>query len=287
MNFLKLHYQILFCFLSLFIISCQKKIDNLTKESQGINFNKLLKTVTKNFAGTGANYISTYEYNANGELSVLTRNYSDLSGNTSTQTDTYYRNASNRLDSIGYKVISNPQGTAFQNYYITEFHYGNGGNISYTLNKSLTSYSDSCVYLYQGGRLTQRMQYRKAKGSANFQLLVSYNYTYDASGNLALLNSTWATPVTTKIFTYTYDKMPNTLPVMEYENELFGFWTKAFDNNYTNANNLRSRRCNVPGDWDWSEKDFEYKYSTNNKALYQKVMQTNTSQFYEVFYFYD
>jgi hypothetical protein len=281
-------YHILFCFLLLSFISCQKQADSPVEESQGTNFNKLLKTVAKNVYGISGNtYTTSYKYNPNDQLAEILFMQSNASGNTSTQTDTYYRTAGGRLDSIVYNVISNPPGTSYHNYYKTDFHYTAGGTIDYTVNRSYTSYSDSCIYSYQGNQLVQRIQYRKPSPTSAYLLLVTFNYTYDAAGNLISLHSLWTNITGAKNFTYSYDNKPAPLPVLQYENELFGFWTKAFDNTFKNANNIISRRSNVAGDWEWSEMDFEYNYSANNKPLYQKARHAGSPLFYEVYYYYD
>jgi hypothetical protein len=277
-------------FFLLAISSCQKEVSTPVEESQGSVFNILLKTVAQNVNGGGSTITTNYRYNTNGQLADITRTFDNPNGNLSVQKDVYYRNAGGRLDSITYINITNPQNPGFNNIYKTEFHYNNSGDISYTLNKSnLNTYpSDSIVYYYQVNRVSQRILYRYPGTATAYVLSATFNYTYDAAGNLSAMDVLWSNPNnSSRNCIYTYDAKINTLPVMEYENELYGNWVKAYDNIFTTSNNILSRRSPQGWDWDWGNKDYEYQYSANNKPLYQKVKHTDSPGFYEVKYYYD
>ncbi len=281
------HLLQVFAVVAILFNSCKKSTSTSPAEKQGSNFNKLLKTISRNVSGTQLSITTHYSYSVTGELSEVTREFTDPSASSSVNKDVYYRKQNGELDSIIFLDVSNPQTPAFQNFYKTEFHYDAGGKIDFALNRSLTSYNDSCVYTYLGSNISQRYLYRKAVGSSSYSLLVTLNYDYDAAGNLVNLSAVWSNPASSKNSTYTYDNKPGSLPVREFENELFGFWIKAFDNTYKGNNNPLSRRISSPEDWEWSNIDYDYQYSANNKVLYQKIMHTGTPDFYEVFYYYD
>lgn len=271
------------------IIACNKEANNET-EKQGSNFNTLLKTVAENITGNGLTITTNFFYNANGQVTQIKRVFNSHSGNPTIQEDTYYRNAAGRLDSITYINTTDPQSPGFYNFYKTEFRYNLNGNIAYTINKSNNTsfHIDSAVYSYQANRVSQRVVYRRPANAASFVLTVSFIYTYDASGNLSAMDALWSSPNnSSRNCIYTYDNKSNPLPVMEYENELYGNWIKAFDNTFSTSNNILSRRCPQGWDWDWGNKDFEYRYSANNKPIYQKVKHTDSPGFYEVKYYYD
>jgi hypothetical protein len=262
----------------LLITSCQKGIDVIA-ESQGTDFNILLKTVVKSADNPAYNSTTLYNYNATGQAIVVTRSTSSAK-----QIETYYRKANGKLDSIVVISITNSQTTIESK---TEFNYDVSGNISFSLYRSVAGWIDSCVYSYQAGQIAQRILYKKAAGANNYLLLHTLSYTYDAAGNLSQLNAVWTNPILTHNCTYTYDLKQNSLPVLEYENELYGFWTTAYYHDYRLANNILKRRSTRPNDWDLSDIDYEYKYAANNKPLYQKAKIVGTPQFYEIFYYYD
>jgi hypothetical protein len=285
----KFFFKILTGLLLLTVLSCKKNSGAPAPESQGTNFNTLLKTVSRNFINGGLNITTHYKYNTSGLVIEIKREFSNNSGSADIQTDTYHRKANGQLDSIIYKNISNPQSSPFYNIYKTVFHYNTNGTIAYSLNKTkLTTYpEDSTIYVYQANRIVQRILFRKPSNSNTYILTVTFNYDYDAVGNLTMLDVTWSSPAGSKNCIYTYDNKPNALPVMAYENELYGQWINAFDDILTTPNNILSRRSAQAGDWDWGNKDFEYRYSSNNKPLYQKIRHTGTADFYEVFFYYD
>ncbi len=264
-------------------LSCKKE-----GPGQGTNFNRLLKTVTKNAFAGDLNISTEYTYDATGQVSEIVRTFWSSSSNPEIQKDTYYRNAAGFLDSITYRK-NDPQSSSFHNVHKTEFFYDNTGKVLYCLNKTNVStyVNDSVVYHYPGNYLSQRQVYRSPAGSGNYTLIVTFNYRYDAAGNLLDMESLLTNPNSRKTCTYTYDNKPNTLPVMEYENELYGNWFKAFDNTFTTPNNLTSRRVQPGWDWDWGDKDFEYKYTSGNKPLYLKVTPTGETGFQETWYYYD
>lgn len=277
----------LICFV-IGIASCQKEIAT-QQESQGTNFNTLLKTVSQNITGSGLNITTNYTYNTSGQVAEIARTFSSSTGSPGIQKDVYCRNSASRLDSIIYINVAAPQDPGFNNLYKTAFHYTTDGKIAYTLNKTkLSNYpEDSTVYSYQGSSISQRVVYRKPSGSPVYTVTITFSYQYDAAANVSNIDVVWSSPVGSKSCTFTYDNKPNTLPVMEYENELYGNWIKAFDNMFTTSNNIVSRRVQPGWDWDWGNKDFEYRYSSNNKPLYQKVKHSDSPGYYEVFYYYD
>lgn len=271
------------------LVSCQKEIDS-PEESPGILYDKLLKTVSRNVSGSGMDITTLYTYDAAGKINDITRTFLSPNGTPETQKDTYYRNSAGLLDSITYRNITYPQGAGFYNVYRTEFRYDNNGLILYSVNRTNVSNfpTDSAVYTYQGNRVVQRIVYRSVAGASSPPMIIHFDYNYDAAGNLSGMEVAWSNPNNSrKSCIYTYDNKPNSLPVMEYEHELYGNWIKAFDNIFTTANNILSRRTPQGFDWDWGEKDFEYRYSSNNKPVYQKVKHTGTTQYYETYYYYD
>ncbi len=269
---------------------CQKELDNEpVAEVQGSSFNTLLKTIALNVNGSGQNITTSYQYNSSGQVTEITRIIEGPSGTSQIQRDKYFRTSTGRLDSIVY-VNSTPQGNPFHNVLRTSFHYNNAGEITYTYNKSAvaTFPSDSVVYTYQGNKLVQRMMYRFPGGATAYVLAATFTYTYDLPGNLTAMSVVWTNPASaSKTCTYTYDSKSNPLPVMEYENELYGNWVKGFDNNFTTPNNILSRQTVQPWDWEWGSKNYEYRYSPNNKPLYQKVKHADGPGFYEVKFYYD
>jgi hypothetical protein len=270
---------------------CQKelKIDP-DIEVHGNTYTILLKTVAKNVYGDGQVITTNYQYNGNKDVSEITRTFSSLSGTSETQKDKYFRSASGRLDSITFVKTNSPQSSPFHVVNKTEFYYNNTGNIIYSLNKTASpSYpNDSVVYVYQAGKLSKRIVYRFPKGATNYTATATFTYTFNIDGNLSAMDVVWSNPATNnKNCTFTYDNKPNPLPVMEYENELYGGWLKGFDNNFTTPNNVLSRRTSQYWDWDWGNKDYEYRFSSNNKPIYQKVKNADGAGFYEMKYYYD
>lgn len=285
--------KILYCSVlatTMLLSSCQKDINSEPAlEAQGTSYNTLLKTVATNVNGTGQNITTNYQYSS-GLVTEITRVFQSAGGGPQTQKDKYYRNATGRLDSIVYTNETDPQGSPFHNVSKTSFYYNNADQIVYTYNKSAvaTYPNDSVVYTYQGNKLTQRILYRFPTGATTYVLAATFTYSYNAAGNLSAMSVVWSNPASaSKTCNYTYDNNPNPLPVMEYENELYGNWIKGFDNNFTTPNNILSRQSIQPWDWEWGSKNYEYRYAANNKPIYQKVKHADSPGYYEVKYYYD
>ena len=268
--------------------SCQKEITGV-EESQGANFNRLLKTVTRQMYGNDMDIITYYSYNAAGQVAEIKRTFSSSSGSSEVQKDVYYRTAGGRLDSIVFVKINPPQDAPFHNVYKTEFYYTVAGNIIYSVNRTrqVNYPTDSTVYNYTGNVLSQRIVYRKPYGSTVYTATITFTYQYDATGNVSDMNVVWSGLGNPKSCTFTYDNKPNTLPVMEYENELYGNWIKAFDNNFSSSNNLLTRRVAPGFDWDWGNMNYEYSYLPNNKPVRQRIKNADGPGSYDVLYYYD
>lgn len=258
--------------------SCQKEANGDKSQSQGTNFDLLQKTITTNSFSARKTTVN-YTYNANRQLVETNTTDSDPSGNSTLQTETFFRNAAGRLDSSSFVISTN----GIVDYRTqTNYTYDVSGKlILSSQNVTLVSqpYKDSSVYTYTGNALQQRKDYRSFSGGA-YNLLRDAAYQFDASGNLTQTIFQWTTHPGPDTANFQYDSKVNALPV----DRLVFYWAPLFYDDYKPSNNLK-QAVNVKTDY--PSYNYDYQYTINNKPLYRKTIEMGSAIFYETLYYYD
>ena len=253
------------------MISCDKEP---TTESQGTNYSRLLKTVTKS-SFSNLEWTVTFTYNNNNHLTGTRTSYLNSSG-TDQQTEVFFRNNSGRLDSSHF-VSSGNAATYFTN---TRLTYDGSGKLVKSIQtfNGADQFKDSSLYFYSGNILQERNDYRSRNGGA-YSLLRRGFYTFDGAGNLTQAIFQW--PIGNIIDTarFEYDTKVNPMP---YDRLLF-YWAPFFYNDYKPLNNPTLLFTD-------SAESFnnEYTYTSNDKPLYRKSKVIGAANaFYETWYYYD
>ena len=257
-------------------ISCKKETD---ANSQGANFNLLVKTVTK-YNQNNAVATSSFTYNTAGLLIQGQYDYTDNSNNSGANTEKFYRNNQGRLDSI--TLFATGTGS-IPLLTITHFYYD-------IVNKLILSICidpiggqptrDSSVYRYSGAVLQKRTDYRSFNGAAYF-LLRNVAYQFDLAGNLLTAVFDWTTNPNIETLSFEYDSKPNPLPVGGLDKSLF-YWAPVFYTDYKPGNNPI-----ITNVTEGSSYTTEYTYAANNKPLYGKSTYNGSSAFFETWFYYD
>ena len=245
-----------------------------TEESQGTNFNLLLKTVMK-LSNFNTDEITNFRYNSSGGLiEITTSSFDQSTGKPYKTIETFFRNATGRIDSINYKIESEGQIIINNN---TIFHYNTSNDLSpvYTKNGG-----DSSSYTFSGGQLVKRKNYTNCCGSG-LSLLSTFNYSYDNARNLIQFVSSYTTHPVSDTVLYTFDLKIFPIPALRGINWVF-FWAPAFFDDYTFKNNPLSKRQTNSDNF-----DYEYQYTPNDKPLYQKIKDASGPLYAEVYYYYD
>lgn len=251
--------------------SCDKEPVN---ENQGINFNLLLKTVTKT-SFSSAEWTLNFTYNNNNQVTATKTTYLN-SGGTDQQTETFYRNISGRLDSS--INISTGSGTTFiTRTYLT---YDGSGKLIKSIQtlEGVNRIKDSSLYFYSGNVLQERNDYRSLNG-ASYSLFRRGFYTFDASGNLTKAIFEWPLNNITDTARFEYDTKINPMPL----DRLLFSWAPFFYNDYKPLNNPTLLFSDAAESF-----HNEYTYTMNDKPLYRKSKVIGASNsFYETWYYYD
>lgn len=245
------------------------------EESQGTNFNLLLKTVTRNNVNS-AEWTLHFTYGSSGQLMATKTDYTNLSSGEQEQTETFYRNGSGRLDSTVFVSIGSGATLKTNNY----FTYDAGGKLilSKQYNPAVNQTKDSSLYIYAGNVLQRRDDYRSFNGGS-FTLLRRGFYTFDASGNVIQTIFQWPMSNIVDTARFEYDTKVNPLPV----DRLLFYWAPFFYADYRPLNNPTLQFTNAAESY-----SHEYSYTSNNKPLYRKSKVINsTNAFYETWYYYD
>lgn len=264
-------------------MACKKKT-GMPEEKQGVHFQYLLKTV---LTGTNSPTAETaeYSYDGAGRISLHTiRNTDASSGIITVRYEQFHRSATGHIDSITWRSETNG---VIKDRSWTYFIYHPSGQLNYS--KHLFNdwsggtplpVKDSSVYNYSGSRVSSRSDYRK-HNAGPYNYIRSFSYDYDAAGNLTALGAVYTNPAVTDTIRFTYDNKINPLPVLRGIYEM-GYWGPAFYDDFHLANNLLTRRNR-----DWDPMDFEYRYSANNKPLYQKIKTPGITSYSEMKFYYD
>ena len=251
-------------------ISCDKE----PIESQGTNYNQLLKTVTK-ASFSSLEWTVTFAYDNSNLLTGTRTSYLNSTG-TDEQTEAFFRNNSGRLDSSHF--VS--RGTGATYFTSTRFTYDGSGKIVKSIQTGEGSYqfTDSSLYTYSGNVLQERKDYRSNNGGA-YLLLRRGFYSFDGSGNLTQAIFQWPIGNIVDTSRFEYDTKINPIP---YDRLLFN-WAPFFYNDYKPVNNPTILFSD-------SAESFnnEYTYTSNNKPLYRKSKVIGAANaFYETWYYYD
>jgi hypothetical protein len=272
-----------FLCLTAIFFACRKKTI-IPEESQGTRFERLLKTVTKS-SNSPYDLITEYSYTTGGQIAtIVIRSRDAVTGKASLATETFFRNGSGRIDSIIYKTVSEGSTTESTKTY---FYYQPSGTAGYSVFVNETAFNpgespatDSSLYQYSGNRMIKRTDYRKFVANPYF-LLRTFDYEYDAAGNMQLLRATYTSPAQTDTVRLTFDNKINPLPVIRGVYDV-GYWGPGFYNDYSFINNPLSKQTR-----DWTDYTYEYRYTANNKPLFQKIKQVGTTVYSDVYFYYD
>ena len=252
-------------------LSCDKEPP---AESQGTNFNLLLKTVTKS-SFSSLEWTVNFTYNNSNQLTGTRTSYLNPSG-TEQQTETFYRNISGRLDSC--MNTSSGGGTS----YITRTYltYDGTGKLikSIQTREGGNQFKDSSLYIYSGNTLQERNDYRSISGGAYFLLRRGF-YTFDGAGNLTQAIFQWPIGNIVDTARFEYDSKINPIPL----DRLIFAWAPLFYSDYKPLNNPTVLLTNAAESF-----NNEYTYTPNNKPLYRKSRVIGAANaFYETWYYYD
>lgn len=253
-------------------ISCDKEP---VGESQGTNFNLLLKTITKNNFNTG-HATTHFTYNNNNQLIALKYSH-DYPSSAEEQTENFYRNNTGRLDSIVFGTISNGYPVTIKTF----FTYDGLGKLVKSIQKNLAGTNlttDSSIYVYSGNSLLQRIDYRSFNGGP-FSLLRQGYYSFDGTGNLIRMIFQWPQSNIIDTARLEYDTKINPIPL----DRLLGHWAPFFYDDYKPVNNPTLFLTEISESF-----SNEYTYAPNNKPLYRKSKVIGSANaYYETWFYYD
>ena len=252
-------------------LSCDKESP---AESQGTNFNLLLKTVTKS-SFSSLEWTVSFTYN-NNNLTTASRTTYLNSGGTDQQSEKFYRTGSGRLDS-SMNISSGSGATYITRTYLT---YDGSGKLSKSIQtmEGSNQFKDSSLYTYSGNILQERYDYRSISGGA-YTLLRRGFYTFDGAGNLTQAIFQWPIGNIVDTARFEYDTKINPMPL----DRLLFYWAPFFYNDYKPINNPTLLFTDGAESF-----NNEYTYTANNKPLYRKSKVIGSANaFYETWYYYD
>ena len=249
-----------------------------TPESQGTNFNRLLKTVETNSGSTGVTTIE-YTYNTNGQLQKIQTSVTGVAGSVfSPNQVNYFRNVSGRLDST--QLIYMPATGALQVITSTLFNYDVAGRI--TLVKSISrggaNWIDSALYVYSGSTLSNRQDYRSFDNGSTFSLLRTVAFRFDGAGNLDRAVFNWTSPASTDTIQLSYDNKPN--PVRD--EKIIFYWGPFFYEQYQPSNNVAGIKKS-----NGEQYQLTYQYHASGKPLVRQMVSPAGGNTVETKYYYD
>jgi hypothetical protein len=262
------------CIGLLLLAGCKKKD---IVESQGTNFNLLLKTVTKNHPSGETEILYRYDNLQRVTQTYLRSSGAPGSGSRSPETETFYRNPAGRLDSAITTANVNNVSVFSQGIM---YRYNGSGQIINTISR-FAAIKDSSVYTYSGNLLQQRTDYRSNAGNPYIPFM-EVRFSFDASGNPTTISYLWLTAPGNTSYTISYDNRVNPLPIDRY---FAGYWTPAFYTDFKYVNNPVSLTASPGGSNSFRD---EYTYSANNKPLYRKrTTLTTPTTTEETWFYYD
>src|SRR5436190_16673021 len=245
--------EIFLCILLSGFFACKKESEMATQglESQGTNFNLLLKTITSDNAGDEQKIVE-YSYDANQRVSQITTRYAPAVTHLAVLTENLYRNDTGRLDSIVW--ISNINGTL--NYRDkTYFSYdGSGRLILSRAHDQSSPFPDSSVYIYSGNILQKRMDYR-ISNNGSYSLVLQVTYEFDPVDNMTQAIFEW-TYAPSDTLHFRYDDKVNPLP----GGPVMFYLAAVYYNDYRSTNNLTQLLVRDVSSVNYSD----YKYTSNN-----------------------
>lgn len=256
-------------------IACQKNVTQIP-ESQGTNFNRLLKTVTV-YSNFDKKITENFTYNTTGDL-IESKKITRTGNIVDLVTITFYRNSAGIADSI----LWNGKNADTLNFQAkTKLYYDAAGKLLYSifliypLNTNSTPYKDSSVYFYSGNGQVRRDDYNTGYGSRLRQLF----YQYDIAGNMSSVRIEISTGIS-DVFNFSYDNKENTLP---NNLSLYFSFAPLYFYDYKSINNTTEIDY---GGWSTNQ-NFQYQYTTNNKPLTRKMYSPSSYLSEETLFYYD
>lgn len=257
---------------SLFVISCQKEVNNIFANTSGggNSLGLLTKVVTKN--GSDSSVIS-YSYNNSNKITGV-NNASVTSGNTTVSNDVIVRNNQGIIQEIitkstDFTSIAIDSVISIINYDASSKHYTNRIVKYSTLG---VSFLDSAAFIYDAfDKIITEFDYID-DGSGNKQTIQS-DFTYSGSNmsGLKLYNLSSGTPIlqTTELFDYDAKPSPLTLG-----NEAF-IVNNAFQ--FLSVNNILKQTVSVAGDRVTHLVNYNYTYNLLNQPVTASLTQDGQS----------
>jgi len=243
-------------------------------ESQGTNFNLLLKTITSDNVGDEQKIVE-YSYDANQRVSQITSRYAHTVTHPAVMTGNFYRNDTGRLDSIVW--ISKTNGTLDYRDKVY-FSYDGSGKLILSRDRYQSSpFPDSSVYIYSGNILQKRMDYRISV-NGSYSLVLQVTYEFDPADNVTQALFKW-TNTSSDTLHFQYDDKVNPLP----GGPIIFYLAAVYYNDYRSTNNLTQVLARDVSSFNYSD----YKYTSNNKPLYRKEYEIGNSYIAETYYYYD